>query len=140
MSLLSSPSLRLCPSYHLYPNTAYCPEPRFYLSFTVLVLIGRLLFSWSLGPSFCAGTPFESVSEVYINAWPRILRAINTAAKYDIGVLVDLHGAPGSQNGARSITFFFKLTDPKGKPTRACRTANKACLIIPPMFNLQWTS
>lgn len=54
---------------------------------------------WSLGPSFCAGTPFEPVADVYTNAWPRVLRAINTAAKYGLGVLVDLHGAPGSQNG-----------------------------------------
>ena len=54
---------------------------------------------WTLGPSFCAGTPFEDVSDVYANSWPRVLRAIKTAEKYGIGVLVDLHGAPGSQNG-----------------------------------------
>ncbi|KAG8956119.1 Glucan 1,3-beta-glucosidase 3 [Tulasnella sp. 419] len=54
---------------------------------------------WSLGPSYCFGTPFEKYSEVYMGSWPRILRAINWAAKYDIGVLIDMHGAYGSQNG-----------------------------------------
>ncbi|WWD03768.1 hypothetical protein V865_001824 [Kwoniella europaea PYCC6329] len=54
---------------------------------------------WSLGPVYCQGTAFESVSAAYINSWPRVVRAINWAEKYGLGVLVDLHGAPGSQNG-----------------------------------------
>jgi glucan 1,3-beta-glucosidase len=54
---------------------------------------------WSLGPQFCVGTAFEDVMTVYENSWKRVLRAINTAGAYGIGVLVDLHGAPGSQNG-----------------------------------------
>ncbi|KAF8308871.1 glycoside hydrolase [Clavulina sp. PMI_390] len=54
---------------------------------------------WSLGPSFMQGTPFEDVAQVYMNSWPRVLQAIKTAELYGIGVLVDLHGAPGSQNG-----------------------------------------
>ncbi|KIY50501.1 glycoside hydrolase family 5 protein [Fistulina hepatica ATCC 64428] len=54
---------------------------------------------FSLGPVFCEDTPFGKVADVYRNCWPRIVRAINTAAKYGIGVLVDLHGAVGSQNG-----------------------------------------
>ncbi|RPD66317.1 glycoside hydrolase [Lentinus tigrinus ALCF2SS1-7] len=54
---------------------------------------------WSLGPDFCQGTPFEPVAAVYQNAWSRVVRAINMAADSGIGVLVDLHGAPGSQNG-----------------------------------------
>lgn len=54
---------------------------------------------WSLGPDFCQGTPFEPVAEVYQNSWSRVVRAINMAAESGIGVLVDLHGAPGSQNG-----------------------------------------
>lgn len=54
---------------------------------------------WSLGPSFCQNTPFEAVSDVYQNSWPRIVRAINMAATSGISVLIDLHGAVGSQNG-----------------------------------------
>ena len=55
--------------------------------------------SWSLGPVYCQGTVFEPVAAAYVNSWPRIVRAINWADKYGLGVLVDLHGAPGSQNG-----------------------------------------
>ena len=54
---------------------------------------------WNLGPEFCQNTPFEDVAEVYRDSWQRVVRAINYAASYGIGVLVDLHGAPGSQNG-----------------------------------------
>ncbi|KAF9821390.1 hypothetical protein IEO21_00636 [Rhodonia placenta] len=54
---------------------------------------------WSLGPAFCQGTPFENVSNVYQNSWIRVARAINMAGEAGMGVLVDLHGAPGSQNG-----------------------------------------
>ncbi|KAK4687805.1 hypothetical protein P7C73_g2316, partial [Tremellales sp. Uapishka_1] len=67
--------------------------------------------SWSLGPIYCQGTVFEPVSAAYVNSWARVVRAINWAEKYGLGVLVDLHGkslrmfvadspgAPGSQNG-----------------------------------------
>ncbi|KAF8162882.1 glycoside hydrolase family 5 protein [Crassisporium funariophilum] len=54
---------------------------------------------WNLGPDFMAATPFESVAQVYQNCWSRVIRAINQAGKVGIGVLVDLHGAVGSQNG-----------------------------------------
>ena len=54
---------------------------------------------WSLGPVYCQGTPFEPVADVYTNSWSRVLRAINWAGEAGVGVLVDLHGAPGSQNG-----------------------------------------
>ncbi|KAF8546974.1 glycoside hydrolase [Imleria badia] len=54
---------------------------------------------WSLGPTFVTGTPFEPYASVYTNSWPRVVRAINMAAQSGIGVLVDVHGAAGSQNG-----------------------------------------
>lgn len=54
---------------------------------------------WNLGPEFCKDTPFGDVAEVYRNSWRRIVRAINMAGMYGLGVLVDLHGAVGSQNG-----------------------------------------
>ncbi|KAF8447349.1 glycoside hydrolase [Boletus edulis BED1] len=54
---------------------------------------------WTLGPTFVTGTPFEQYASVYTNAWPRVVRAINMAAQSGIGVLVDVHGATGSQNG-----------------------------------------
>lgn len=54
---------------------------------------------WSLGPVYCQGTSFEPVADVYTNSWSRVVRAINWAGEAGIGVLIDLHGAPGSQNG-----------------------------------------
>lgn len=54
---------------------------------------------WNLGPYYCQDTPFQAVAQVYQNSWPRIVRAINMAADAQIGVLIDLHGAIGSQNG-----------------------------------------
>lgn len=33
------------------------------------------------------------------NAWPYVLKAISWARKYNLFVIIDLHGAPGSQNG-----------------------------------------
>ncbi|KAI0053996.1 glycoside hydrolase family 5 protein [Auriscalpium vulgare] len=54
---------------------------------------------WSLGPVFCAGTPFEQFADVYRTSWAHVVHAINMAGGAGIGVLVDLHGAPGSQNG-----------------------------------------
>ena len=54
---------------------------------------------WTLGPTFVTGTPFEPYASVYTNSWPRFVRAINMAAQSGIGVLVDVHGAVGSQNG-----------------------------------------
>ncbi|PPQ98808.1 hypothetical protein CVT24_003362 [Panaeolus cyanescens] len=55
---------------------------------------------WSLGPDFLNGTIFEPVSSVYKSSWNRVLRAIKQAAEHGLGVLVDLHAAPGSQNGS----------------------------------------
>jgi len=54
---------------------------------------------WNLGPEYCRGTSYDQVSSVYQNCWPRVKRAINMAEKSGLGVLVDLHGAIGSQNG-----------------------------------------
>jgi hypothetical protein len=68
---------------------------------------------WHIGPNeqkqnWMTGTLYEDVADVYAGAWPRVLRAINWAARYDIGVLIDLHGAPGSQNGL-STTCLLSL-------------------------------
>ncbi|KAF7295032.1 Glycoside hydrolase [Mycena indigotica] len=54
---------------------------------------------WTLGPEYCKDTPFDSVAPVYRNAWSFLVNAINQAAAHNLGVLIDLHGAVGSQNG-----------------------------------------
>lgn len=63
---------------------------------TVRIPIGY----WSVGPYFARkNSDFAPYASVYQNSWKYVARAINWAAKYDIGVLLDLHGAYGSQNG-----------------------------------------
>lgn len=42
--------------------------------------------------------PFKKYKDVYKTAWHWFLLMIQLAAKYKMGVLVDLHGAPGGQN------------------------------------------
>ncbi|SPC67782.1 related to MTO1 protein involved in mitochondrial tRNA modification [Ustilago sp. UG-2017b] len=44
------------------------------------------------------GTDFENYAQVYQGAYSRIQRAIKSAAGRNVGVLVDLHSAPGGQN------------------------------------------
>lgn len=44
------------------------------------------------------GTEYEKYAAAYEGAWSRIERAIKTAGQHGIGVLVDLHAAPGAQN------------------------------------------
>ncbi|KAL9557591.1 hypothetical protein MBANPS3_001315 [Mucor bainieri] len=51
---------------------------------------------WILGAF--ANTPFKKYEYVYQSAWRWFLHLISKAAKHKIGVLVDLHGAPGGQN------------------------------------------
>lgn len=46
-------------------------------------------------PDVVKGTDFERVASVFQNAWPRIQNAIDTAGRYGIGVLLDLHCAAG---------------------------------------------
>lgn len=56
---------------------------------------------WSVGKDncHCENTPFWPFIDKYESQWSYVLRAIEWAAKYNIGVLVDFHAAEGSQNG-----------------------------------------
>ncbi|KAF8911874.1 glycoside hydrolase superfamily [Mucidula mucida] len=49
-------------------------------------------------PSVLEKTHFKDMHSVFAGAWPRIVNAIQTALRYGIGVLLDLHAAPGKQN------------------------------------------
>lgn len=61
---------------------------------------------WNLpGAQFTQGTPFEAWSEVYKNSWKYVRRAIKMAGDHNIGVLLDMHGAYGSQNGQENSGF-----------------------------------
>ncbi|KAL6306461.1 glycoside hydrolase superfamily [Sparassis latifolia] len=49
-------------------------------------------------PSVLQGTDFANFEHVFRGAWARITNALATAHRYGIGVLFDLHAAPGKQN------------------------------------------
>ncbi|KAF9556543.1 glycoside hydrolase [Agrocybe pediades] len=49
-------------------------------------------------PSVLHATDFQPFHDVYSGAWSRIVRAIQSAAARNVGVLIDLHAAPGKQN------------------------------------------
>lgn len=55
---------------------------------------------WSI-PLTSSNTSASTVSTVpyTTGAWPYILQALGWAQKHKINVILDLHGAPGSQNG-----------------------------------------
>ncbi|KAJ9116073.1 hypothetical protein QFC20_000746 [Naganishia adeliensis] len=56
---------------------------------------------WSVGRAncHCEDTPFWPYIEKYDSQWSYEEKAISWAAQYQIGVLIDFHGAEGSQNG-----------------------------------------
>jgi len=54
---------------------------------------------WSI-PITSASTNFSTSAAPYTpGAWPYLLQALNWAKTNDIHVILDIHGAPGSQNG-----------------------------------------
>ena len=54
---------------------------------------------FTLGPRFCEKTDFKDVATVYTNAWDAVRQLVKRCCDRGIGVLVDLHGLPGSTNG-----------------------------------------
>lgn len=53
---------------------------------------------FSLGPRFCASTPFADVAEVYRGAWDAVVALCERLYAQGIGVLLDLHALPGGAN------------------------------------------
>ncbi|EKM81464.1 hypothetical protein AGABI1DRAFT_69695 [Agaricus bisporus var. burnettii JB137-S8] len=51
-----------------------------------------------LDPSLLDGTDFYGLAGVFEHAWSKIKEAFELAYKYRIGILLDLHAAPGKQN------------------------------------------
>jgi aryl-phospho-beta-D-glucosidase BglC (GH1 family) len=64
-------------------------------------------------PSVLDGTDFKDYRHVFEGAWSRITNALSVAYRYEIGIVIDLHAAPGKQNGdshagAPGPALFFK--------------------------------
>lgn len=56
---------------------------------------------WNIdGGKYTKGTKFEKYSDIYSNSWSIFKKNfVEPAAKYNIGILVDIHGLPGGANG-----------------------------------------
>lgn len=54
---------------------------------------------WSIPLPSSATNSSTDTSPYISGAWPYLLRALNWANKHSIHVILDIHGAPGSQNG-----------------------------------------
>lgn len=94
-------------------------------------------YSWNLGPVYCQGTAFEPLAAAYVNSWPRVVRAINWADKYGLGILVNLHGAPRSQNGASASIHTLRFADgSQDKHTLGYPMASKTSSAILPTSQL----
>ncbi|KAG2105815.1 glycoside hydrolase family 5 protein [Suillus discolor] len=52
----------------------------------------------ALDPSILTRTDFDGLQHVFEGAWSRLVAAVVTAQSFGIGVLFDLHAAPGKQN------------------------------------------
>jgi aryl-phospho-beta-D-glucosidase BglC (GH1 family) len=85
---------------------------------------------WNLGPSYCKDTPFDAFGDVYRNSWSRIIRAINMAAEVGISVLVDLHGAVGSQNGQPHSGISDGTTNLFKNPSNVEKTLNVLTYLV----------
>jgi glucan 1,3-beta-glucosidase len=85
-------------------HVRYVTSPLFPMSFFLntycrLDLCSIPLGYWSV-PLTSADTNYTTSVAPYIpGAWPYLLRALSWAKKYSLHVILDLHGAPGSQNG-----------------------------------------
>ncbi|KAB5592354.1 hypothetical protein CTheo_4178 [Ceratobasidium theobromae] len=64
---------------------------------TVRIPVGYYHLS-GVEPAVLKDTDFEAYKHVFSGAWLRILHAIGNAERYGLGVLIDLHAAPGAQN------------------------------------------
>ncbi|KAJ7886014.1 glycoside hydrolase superfamily [Mycena leptocephala] len=63
--------------------------------------------------SVLSGTDFENFAHVFSGVWVRLIQAIETAQRFGLGVLLDLHAVPGKQNndahaGTSNPAAFFR--------------------------------
>jgi glucan 1,3-beta-glucosidase len=88
---------------------------------------------WHLPTEHAVGTAYEGVGHIYQGAWPRVIRTVSMAADHGIGVLIDLHGAPGSQNGTPiSVCGHHRRTySPRGQPHSGVSDGQAALFSVP---------
>lgn len=80
--------------------SGWCSSFFLYLSGSMPINFVRIPIGyWSIPLTASDTSESTSSAPFVIGAWSYFLRALVWAKKYNINVIVDLHGAPGSQNG-----------------------------------------
>ncbi|EIW78117.1 glycoside hydrolase family 5 protein [Coniophora puteana RWD-64-598 SS2] len=97
-------------------------------------------------PSVFPGTDFQSYQTTFEGAWPRIVTALTTAQKHGVGVLIDLHAAPGKQNrdshsGTSLDPAFFSNARHRARTVHVLRILVSKLVELrqsntPPIFNV----
>jgi len=94
-------------SHVRYVSSAYIAYAAF------LTLVCRIpLGYWSVPMTSSDTSGSTDVSPYLDGAWPFLLRGLNWARKHDVRVIVDIHGAPGSQNGYDNVRLHFYCVIP----------------------------
>ncbi|EOD51450.1 putative glucan -beta-glucosidase protein [Neofusicoccum parvum UCRNP2] len=81
---------------------------------------------FTLGPAFCASTPFEPYGPVYANAWASVASLAARARARGIGILLDFHGLPGGANDCEHSGTNSGRADHWRSPR--CRDQSTRCL------------
>jgi len=86
--------------------------------------------------SLIAGTDFAAYGTVFSGAWQRVLNAISTAKSYGLGVLVDLHAAPGGQNTQAHSGTSTGKANLWGNATNLARTLSTLQFLVTNLMNI----
>ncbi|KAJ7272646.1 glycoside hydrolase family 5 protein [Mycena haematopus] len=92
--------------------------------------------------SVLSGTDFESFYDVFSGVWVRLIQAIETAREFGLGVLLDLHAAPGKQNsdahaGTSKSPMFFSDRRHRMHTIHVLRTlVTHLHAHVPPLVNI----
>ncbi|KAF7330553.1 Glycoside hydrolase family 5 protein [Mycena venus] len=79
---------------------------------------------WSVPLTSADTNGSTSVAPYTPGAWPYLLKALNWAKQHGVHVIIDLHGAPGSQNGFDNSGQRTSSTEFENSPANVSRTVD----------------
>ncbi|KAJ7227170.1 glycoside hydrolase family 5 protein, partial [Mycena pura] len=85
---------------------------------------------WSVPLTSADTNQSTSVAPYTPGAWPYLLKALNWAKQYNIHVILDLHGAPGSQNGFDNSGQRTSNAEWENSPANITRTIDTLRFIV----------
>ncbi|KAF7316857.1 Glycoside hydrolase family 5 protein [Mycena chlorophos] len=85
---------------------------------------------WSVPLESSETNGSTSTAPYTTGAWPYLLQALNWARQYDVHVIIDLHGAPGSQNGFDNSGQRTSNPEWFNNSANMTRTIDTLCFIV----------